>query len=466
MKPAPFEYAAPRSIGEALALLRTQDGEAKILAGGQSLMPLLAMRLARPSLLVDLGHIEGLDYVREESGVIAIGAMTTKSTVERSDLVRTRQPLFHEATRLIAHPQIRNRGTVGGSMAQADPAAEYPAAALALDAKMRIVGEGGERIVDAADFFVSTLTTALEPGEILIEVRVPMLAPGTGWSLLEVSRRHGDFAMAGVAATRRARRRPRALRPDRALRCRPGRRARTRGRGRRRGEAADGVDLGERSGARPRRGGRAAVGPARVGRVSTPSRGCVGGTRAGRGRVARGNERLTSAPEEKPVAASLRIRVTVNGAPYEAVVDPRLTLADFLRADLGLGGTHVGCEHGVCGACTILLDGRTVRSCLMLAVQADGREPHDHRGARPRRRAAPDPAGVRRGARPAVRLLHAGLRDVGARAPRTHPDPSDEEIRDFLGGNLCRCTGYQAILRSVKLAARRLREPKAQAEQA
>jgi len=201
MKPAAFEYAAPRSISEALALLRTQDGEAKILAGGQSLMPLLAMRLARPSLLVDLGRIEGLDYVREESGVIAIGAMTTKSTVERSDLVRTRQPLFHEATRLIGHPQIRNRGTVGGSMAQADPAAEYPAAALALDAKMRIVGEGGERIVDAADFFVSTLTTALEAGEILIEVRVPMLAPGTGWSLLEVSRRHGDFAMAGAAAT-------------------------------------------------------------------------------------------------------------------------------------------------------------------------------------------------------------------------------------------------------------------------
>jgi carbon-monoxide dehydrogenase medium subunit len=201
MKPPAFEYAAPRSIAEALALLRAQDGDAKILAGGQSLMPLLAMRLARPSLLVDLGRVEGLDYVREESGVIAIGAMTTKSSVERSDLVRTRQPLFHEATRLIGHPQIRNRGTVGGSMAQADPAAEYPAAALALDAKMRIAGEGGERIVDAADFFVATLTTALEPGEILIEVRVPMLARGTGWSLLEVSRRHGDFAMAGVAAT-------------------------------------------------------------------------------------------------------------------------------------------------------------------------------------------------------------------------------------------------------------------------
>jgi carbon-monoxide dehydrogenase medium subunit len=203
MKPPAFEYAAPRSIAEAVALLRTHDGEAKLLAGGQSLMPLLAMRLARPSLLIDLGRIDGLDYVREEAGSIAIGAMTTKSTVERSELVRTRQQLFHQATRLIGHPQIRNRGTVGGSMAHADPAAEYPAAALVLDAKLRVVGDEGERSIDAADFFVSTLTTALEPFEILTEVRVPMLAPGTGWSMLEVSRRHGDFAMAGAALTLR-----------------------------------------------------------------------------------------------------------------------------------------------------------------------------------------------------------------------------------------------------------------------
>jgi len=203
MKPPAFEYAAPRSIAEAVALLRAHDGEAKLLAGGQSLMPLLAMRLARPSLLIDLGRIEGIDYVREEAGSIAIGAMTTKTTVERSELVRTRQQLFLEATRLIGHPQIRNRGTVGGSMAHADPAAEYPAAALVLGAKLRVVGDEGERSIDAADFFVSTLTTALEPFEILTEVRVPMLAPGTGWSMLEVSRRHGDFAMAGAALTLR-----------------------------------------------------------------------------------------------------------------------------------------------------------------------------------------------------------------------------------------------------------------------
>ena len=201
MKPPAFEYAAPRTVAEAAALLRASDGEAKLLAGGQSLMPLLAMRLARPSLLVDLGRIAELDYVREDGGGIAIGAMTTKTTIEHSALVRTRQPLLHDATRLIAHPQIRNRGTVGGSLAQADPAAEYPAAALALGATLRLAREGGERSVEAADFFLSTLTTALEPAEILTEVRVPMLAPGTGWSVLEIARRHGDFALAGTAVT-------------------------------------------------------------------------------------------------------------------------------------------------------------------------------------------------------------------------------------------------------------------------
>lgn len=201
MKPPVFEYAAPRTVAEAAAVLRAHDGEAKLLAGGQSLMPLLAMRLARPSLLVDLGRIAELDYVREDGGVIAIGAMTTKTTIERSPLVRERQPLFYDATRLIGHPQIRNRGTVGGSMAQADPAAEYPATAVALGATMRITRVGGERSVESADFFLSALTTAIEPGEILTEVRIPFLPRGTGWSVLEASRRHGDFAIVGTAVT-------------------------------------------------------------------------------------------------------------------------------------------------------------------------------------------------------------------------------------------------------------------------
>ena len=201
MKPAPFDYVVPSTVGEAVSLLEAHEGEAKILAGGQSLMPLLTMRLARPEVLIDLSRLAELDYIRETNGGLAIGATTTKRAVEDSALVKSRQPMLEVATRWIAHPQIRNRGTVGGSMAHADPAAEYPALAMALDAELCVVGPKGERSINAADFFVTYLTTALEPAEVLTEVRFPALSKGVGWSFTEVARRHGDFALAGAAVT-------------------------------------------------------------------------------------------------------------------------------------------------------------------------------------------------------------------------------------------------------------------------
>jgi carbon-monoxide dehydrogenase medium subunit len=201
MKPAPFEYFDPRTVEEAVSLLQEHGEDAKILAGGQSLMPLLSMRMARPGALIDLSRVAGLEYIRETDGALAIGAMTSKRAVERSALVKSRQPLLHAATLWIAHPQIRNRGTVGGSMAHGDPAAEYPAVALVLGAELRAVGPDGARKIEAGDFFVSYLTTALGPAEVLTEVRFPVLAEGTGWGFQEVSRRHGDFAMAGAAVT-------------------------------------------------------------------------------------------------------------------------------------------------------------------------------------------------------------------------------------------------------------------------
>ncbi len=204
MKPAPFEYAAPSSLDEAISLLQQHgDEDVKLLAGGQSLVPLLSMRMARPELLIDLNPIDELQYIREENGGLAIGAMTRKRAVEESELVRRLQPVLLAATQLVAHPQIRNRGTVGGSMAHADPAAEYPALAIVLGVELRTAGPDGERRIAAEDFFQSYLTTALEPVEVLTEVRVPILAPGTGWSFLEVARRHGDFAMTGAAVTLR-----------------------------------------------------------------------------------------------------------------------------------------------------------------------------------------------------------------------------------------------------------------------
>ena len=201
MKPPSFEYYAPTTVAEAVSLLTEHEGEAKILAGGQSLMPLLNMRLARPGVVVDVNKLTGLDYIREDGGALAIGALTRQRTIERSALVRERQPLLHAATGYIAHPQIRNRGTAGGSIAHADPAAEYPAVALALDAELRATGPNGERTIKAADFFTTYLTTALEPNEVLTEIRLPEQPERTGWSVLEVSRRHGDFALAGVALT-------------------------------------------------------------------------------------------------------------------------------------------------------------------------------------------------------------------------------------------------------------------------
>lgn len=201
MKPPPVAYEAPTSLAEAVSLLGDTDREVVILAGGQSLMPMLNLRLARPDLLVDLGRIEGLDDIRLDGDRLVLGAMATKRAVETSELVRRHHPLLHAATVLVGHPQIRNRGTVGGSMAHADPAAEYPAVALLADAEMKVVGGGGERTIGADEFFVSYLTTALEPGEVLVEVSFPLLASGIGWSFDEVARRHGDFAMVGAGVT-------------------------------------------------------------------------------------------------------------------------------------------------------------------------------------------------------------------------------------------------------------------------
>jgi carbon-monoxide dehydrogenase medium subunit len=206
MKPASFDYHAPDSLDEAVSLLARFEAEgvdAKILAGGQSLMPMLAMRVARPEALVDLRKLKALDYIREEGDVITIGAMTSKRTAEESALIRARQPLFHAGTCLVGHKQIRNRGSVGGSFAHADPASEYPALALLLDMEFKAAGAGGERVIPAGEFFVTYMTTSLEPTELLAEVRVPVLPAGTGWAIQEFARRNGDLALAGVAATLR-----------------------------------------------------------------------------------------------------------------------------------------------------------------------------------------------------------------------------------------------------------------------
>ncbi len=200
MKPAAFLYAAPETVEETLGLLADHGADAKLLAGGQSLMPLLNMRLARPAVLIDLNRIRGLDYIWPNAGDVRIGAMTRQRTAERSPVVAARLPLMAEALRWVGHPQIRNRGTIGGSLVHADPSAELPAVAAALGATFVVAGREGTRLLSSNEFFVGYLTTAIEPTEVLTEVRFPAITPGAGSAFLEVARRHGDFALVGAAA--------------------------------------------------------------------------------------------------------------------------------------------------------------------------------------------------------------------------------------------------------------------------
>jgi len=202
MKPPPFEYHAVASVEEAVALLAEHGEDAKVLAGGQSLVPLLALRLARPAHLVDINTVSDLASLSNGDG-LTVGSLVRQRVAERSQAVRSANPLVAQAIALIGHTAIRNRGTIGGSIAHADPAAELPAVLLALDGEVVARSARGERTVPAADFFRGFLTTALTPDELVTGVRFPAWAPGAGWSFQEFSRRSGDFAIAGAAAALR-----------------------------------------------------------------------------------------------------------------------------------------------------------------------------------------------------------------------------------------------------------------------
>lgn len=202
MKPAPFAYFAPQSLDEALALLQEHGYDGKLLAGGQSLIPAMNFRLAQPAALIDINRIAALSFLAPDAeGGLRIGAMTRQRTVERSELVARRAPLLHATMPSIAHVQIRNRGTIGGTLAHADPAAELPAVMVALNARFRLQSLRGERWVNATDFYTGLFATALEPDELLAEIATPPLPPRTGWAMHEFARRRGDYAIVGVAAT-------------------------------------------------------------------------------------------------------------------------------------------------------------------------------------------------------------------------------------------------------------------------
>ena len=204
MIPAPFDYHRAGSVDEALRLLRDGGEDAKLLAGGHSLLPLMKLRLAAPPLLVDIGRLRELSFVREDGDTVVIGALTRHRDVETNAIVREHAPILAHVAGQVGDPQVRQRGTIGGSIAHGDPASDLPAAALAIGATFRVVGPGGERSVPAGEFFRGFLETALRPGEILTEIAVPK-GGGAGWSFQKFNRRAQDWAVVGVAAVRNGR---------------------------------------------------------------------------------------------------------------------------------------------------------------------------------------------------------------------------------------------------------------------
>jgi aerobic carbon-monoxide dehydrogenase medium subunit len=200
MIPPVFEYLRPATIPEAVSLLQLHGDDAKILSGGQSLIPMMKLRIARPGWLIDINHIPGLAYIREDGGYLRIGGLTREAEVESSDLIRSRYPIVHETAMVIADPQVRNLATIGGNLAHGDPANDHGATMLALEAEVVATGANGQRSIPVQNFFLSIFTTALEHDEILTEIRIPIPAARSGGAYFKLERKVGDFATAGVAA--------------------------------------------------------------------------------------------------------------------------------------------------------------------------------------------------------------------------------------------------------------------------
>ena len=364
-------------------MLAELGDDARVLAGGQSLVPMLNLRLARPSALVDVGRVAALSGI-SANGALRLGATTRQADALRSPDVAERAPLLSDALQHVGHAATRSRGTLGGSIAHADPAAELPAVLLALDGEAVVRSPAGERTIPAASLFLGPFTTALADGELLTELRLP------------------DRAGRSPARVRGDRAPPRRLRAGRRRR-----RRRPRPRARR--------ALRRRSGRLPRGGRRAARSPRaperRRRRSSQPPPRSPPATRTRRpptGRRRRASRRCARSSPPGWRVPERAVRLRVNGRDLVGLAESRTLLSDFLRHGLGLTGTHVGCEHGACGACTVLVDGRPTLSCTRARGAGRGRRGDDGRGARGRARTASDPAGVPRAPRPAVRLLHAG----------------------------------------------------------
>ena len=476
-------------------MLAEAGHDGKVLAGGQSLIPLLNMRLASPGHLVDIDRVAGLDAIEVTSRFVRVGALVRHAGLERSEEAYAALPLLRQAVTNVAHPAIRNRGTTVGSIAHADAAGEMPAVLALTDGVVEVVGPAGSREIPCAEFFLGPLETCLEPEELVVAVRFGRFRAGTGTAFTESARRHGDYAIAGVgvavtvsdgvvtdarASFVSVTAVPSTLDLTSTLAgVEPGSDAWERGL-RAGAEAVHAyvdpeddihasadyrrmlaAELTRR--ALPRAVQHSAHSTGDGSRPTSsahlpPSSGQFGAT----GPQGDGGQMKESAHSTGEEEGAVTVTVVVNGVPRSAAVPARRLLSDFLRHDLELTGTHVGCEHGVCGACTVLVDGRPMRSCLMFAVTAQDHQVTTVEGLCSAPDARPAPTGESMNpvqqAFAECHGLQCGFCTPGFLTTITaylddNPDPTSEQAREAISGNLCRCTGYQNIVKSVLRAA-------------
>ena len=448
MKPAPFAYVRPATVAEASALLAA-DPDARLIAGGQTLIPMMAMRLARPSKLIDISRIDEVRFIVDRDDDILIGAATRQVEVERSQLIKAKLPLLAAAMPWVGHAPTRARGTVGGSIANADPAAEIPLVLATLAGHVDAMHGAARTSYDARHLFVGPMTTALPASACLVEVSFPVWRePRIGAGFHEVSARKSDFAYVSAAAQV-------ALDDSgKVLRLAVGIGGATPVPTRLDAVSAA-LEGAMPDGKRIRDAVAAAMSTQEIMRDSHASE-------AYRRRVAIGLAERAIMDAVASARASGRPRVkvdlTINGTLQSVDVEPRTTLLDCVRDNLALTGTHTGCEHGVCGACTVLIDGEPARSCLMFAVQADGYAitTIEALAPAPGELSVVQDAFVERHGMQCGYCTPAMILTAHALLAR-NASPTREDIVDAISGNICRCTGYGQIVEAIELAAERLR---------
>ena len=440
--PSQVGYERATSVEHALSLLSIPD--ARVVAGGHSLIPMMKLRLAQPGVLVDINGLAELAYIGLDGDQLRIGALARHADLLGSAVAGKHFPIFHDAERVVADPIVRLWGTVGGSLCQADPSEDLSAAFAATRATAVIRGQDGDRMVPVREFHLGPYETVIGPGELLAEVRVPVW-PGSGSAYEKVARRVGDWSVAAAGAVLRLRDgtiTEAGLGPDRGRR-----RALRGGRGR---------------GVPPRPPRRAAHlrSSRRHRRRALPSRRRPARARGLQAAPGRRAHRPRAAPCRRPggrtgqaETMTMPVSVTVNGTEYTREVEPRLLLIHFLRDELGLTGSHWGCDTSNCGSCVVWLDARPVKSCTVLAAMAAGRSVRTVEDLEQDGQLDPVQQGFIECHGLQCGFCTSGMMMTARWLLDHHPDPAEAEIREAISGQVCRCTGYENIVRSVRWAA-------------